>query len=51
LIQAAHWLERLVGHELPAQVSRAGPRLKRHARPADFDAIRQRALARDVLPS
>ncbi|HEU0204806.1 MAG TPA: hydroxymethylglutaryl-CoA lyase [Burkholderiaceae bacterium] len=51
LIEAARWLERLVGHELPAQVSRAGPRLKRHAPPADFDAIRERALARDAFPS
>ena len=48
LIGAASELERLVGHELPAQVSRAGPRLKRHAPPADFDAIRERALARDA---
>ena len=48
LIRAAEHLERLVEHELPAQVSRAGPRLKLHARPADFDAVRERALAREA---
>jgi hydroxymethylglutaryl-CoA lyase len=48
LFQAAHHLEQLVGHELPAQVSRAGERLRRHAPPADFDAIRERALAREA---
>ncbi|NRF65853.1 hydroxymethylglutaryl-CoA lyase [Aquincola sp. S2] len=46
LIAAAGQLERLVGHALPAQVSRAGARLKRHAPPPDFEAIRERALAR-----
>jgi hydroxymethylglutaryl-CoA lyase len=51
LIQAAHHLERLVGHELPAQVSRAGARLTRHAPPADFEAIRERALARETAPA
>ena len=48
VIQAADHLRRLVGHELPAQVSRAGPRLRRHPPPADFDVIRERALARDA---
>lgn len=48
LIAASEVLGRLVGHELPAQVSRAGHRLKRHAPPADFDAIRARALAREA---
>ncbi len=51
LIQAAHHLERLVGHELPAQVSRAGGRLTRHAPPADFEAIRERALTRETAPA
>ena len=46
LIGAAGRLQTLVGHELPAQVSRAGPRLKRHAPPADLEAIRERAHAR-----
>ena len=48
LIAASATLERLVGHALPAQVSRAGPRLTRHGPPADFDAIRERALARET---
>jgi hydroxymethylglutaryl-CoA lyase len=51
LIQAAHELERLIGHELPAQVSRSGERLKRHAPPAGFDEIRERAIARDTAPA
>jgi hydroxymethylglutaryl-CoA lyase len=51
LIEAAHHLQRLVEHELPAQVSRSGPRLKRHEPPANFDAIRERALSRDGQPT
>lgn len=47
LIGAAAQLEDLVQHELPAQVSRAGHRLTRHAPPADFDEIVERAKARD----
>ncbi|MDR0226631.1 MAG: hydroxymethylglutaryl-CoA lyase [Burkholderiaceae bacterium] len=46
LITAAHVLEELVGHALPAQVSQAGHRLKRHDPPPGFDAIRARAHAR-----
>jgi len=48
LLQAAKVLEALVGHELPAQVSRAGARLTRHPVPADFEQIRTRALERDA---
>ena len=47
LISASGRLAELVGHDLPAQVSRAGQRLTRHAPPADFEAVRERALARD----
>jgi hydroxymethylglutaryl-CoA lyase len=50
LIGAAGRLAELVGHGLPAQVSNAGPRLKKHAPPADLEAIRERALARDATP-
>ncbi|MFJ1260839.1 hydroxymethylglutaryl-CoA lyase [Cupriavidus sp. CuC1] len=46
LLDAAATLRRLLRHDLPAQVSQAGPRLTRHAPPADFEAIRQAALAR-----
>lgn len=46
LIEAAALLAGLVGHPLPAQVSRAGPRLKRHPPPADFAQIRSRATER-----
>ena len=47
LLRAAAHLQRRVRHELPSQLSRAGHRLTRHPVPADFDAIRTRALARD----
>lgn len=48
LIEAAGVLEQLVAHELPGQVSRAGHRLRRHAPPADFDEIVERAQAREL---
>jgi len=38
----------LLGHPLPSAVGRAGSRWKRHAPPADFAQIRERALARDA---
>lgn len=47
LIAASGRLAGLVGHELPAQVSRAGQRLTRHPPPADFDTVRERAYTRD----
>ncbi|RQO36871.1 hydroxymethylglutaryl-CoA lyase [Variovorax sp. KBW07] len=46
LIAAAAQLESLVQHELSGQVSRAGHRLTRHAPPADFNDIAERAHAR-----
>lgn len=46
LIDAAGVLEGLVQHALPAQVSRAGVRLKRHLPPLDFEQIVERARAR-----
>ena len=53
LVGAAAQLEALVQHELPAQVSRAGHRLTRHAPPPDFNDIvaraRQRGLATKEL--
>ncbi|PBI93953.1 Hydroxymethylglutaryl-CoA lyase YngG [Variovorax boronicumulans] len=48
LIGVAAELESLVQHELPGQVSRAGHRLTRHAPPADFNAIVERAKARPI---
>ena len=48
LIAAAGELETLVEHPLPSQISRAGPRLTRHAPPADFEQIAARAHARDA---
>lgn len=46
LTPAADRLQALVGHDLPSAVRRAGPRWQRHAPPADFEQIRQRALTR-----
>jgi hydroxymethylglutaryl-CoA lyase len=46
LISAAGQLESLVQHELSSQVSRAGHRLTRHAPPADFNDIVERANSR-----
>lgn len=46
LIAAAQRLPALVGHDIPSQIVKAGRRLDLHKTPADFDAIRERALAR-----
>jgi hydroxymethylglutaryl-CoA lyase len=46
VIAAAGRLPALVGHDIPSQIVKAGRRLDLHALPADFDAIRRRALAR-----
>jgi len=48
LIEAAKRLPALIGHDIPSQIVKAGRRLDLHATPADFDAIRERALARDL---
>ncbi|GGH63720.1 hydroxymethylglutaryl-CoA lyase [Comamonas phosphati] len=46
LIATAARLPALIGHEVPSQIARAGHRLDLHPVPAGFDAIRERALAR-----
>jgi len=46
LIAAAQRLPALIGHDIPSQIVKAGRRLDLHPVPADFDAIRERALAR-----
>jgi hydroxymethylglutaryl-CoA lyase len=46
LLQAARRLPALVGHDVPSQIVAAGRRQDLHPRPADFDAICERALAR-----
>lgn len=48
LIAAAGRLPGLIGHDIPSQIVKAGRRLDLHAPPADFEQIRQRALARDA---
>jgi hydroxymethylglutaryl-CoA lyase len=48
LIAAAKCLPALIGHDIPSQLVKAGRRLDLHRPPADFDRIRERALARDL---
>jgi len=50
LIGTAVALEALLQHDLPAQVSRAGQRLTRHAPPPDFNDIVARARERGHAP-
>ncbi|MPM95821.1 Hydroxymethylglutaryl-CoA lyase YngG [bioreactor metagenome] len=47
LIDAAQSLPALIGHDVPSQIVKAGKRLDIHPVPADYAAIRERALARD----
>ncbi|MEJ8848357.1 hydroxymethylglutaryl-CoA lyase [Variovorax rhizosphaerae] len=46
LIAASKRLPALIGHDIPSQIVKAGRRLDLHPVPADFPAIRERALAR-----
>ncbi len=46
LLGASRRLPGLIGHDIPSQIVKAGQRLDLHTPPADFDAIRARALAR-----
>lgn len=46
LVAAAQRLPALIGHDIPSQIVKAGQRLTLHPVPADFEAIRERALAR-----
>jgi hydroxymethylglutaryl-CoA lyase len=48
LIAASKRLPALIGHETPSQIVKAGRRLDLHPLPADFAAIRERALQRDA---
>lgn len=49
LIAAARRLPGLIGHDIPSQITKAGRRLDLHPIPADFKAVRDRALARDAV--
>ncbi len=51
LIDAAKHLPGLIGHDIPSQIVKAGQRLALHSPPKDFDAIRERAMARDRVPT
>ncbi|AVS91471.1 hydroxymethylglutaryl-CoA lyase [Paracidovorax avenae] len=46
LLAAARRLPALIGHDIPGQLAKAGRRLDLHPVPADFGAIRERAMAR-----
>lgn len=46
LLDAVRRMPGLLGHDVPSQLLKAGRRLDLHPRPRDFDAIRERALAR-----
>jgi hydroxymethylglutaryl-CoA lyase len=48
LIGASKQLPALIGHDTPSQIVKAGRRLDLHPPPADFDAIRERAIAKDT---
>ena len=48
LIDASRRLPALIGHDIPSQIIKAGRRLDLHPVPADFAAIRERAIARAV---
>lgn len=50
LIAAAQQLPSLIGHDTPSQIVKAWRRLDLHPLPADFAAIRERALQRDASP-
>ena len=39
-------LPALIGHNIPSQLVKAGRRMDLHPVPADFEQIRERALAR-----
>ena len=46
LIDASKRLPGLIGHDTPSQIVKAGRRLDLHMPPADFETVRERALAR-----
>jgi hydroxymethylglutaryl-CoA lyase len=48
LVEASRRLPPLIGHDIPSQIVKAGRRLDLHPVPADFAAIRERAMARAI---
>jgi hydroxymethylglutaryl-CoA lyase len=50
LLEASRRLPALIGHDIPSQIVKAGRRLDLHPVPDDFEAIRERALARAPRP-
>ena len=49
LVAASKRLPALIGHDTPSQITKAGRRLDLHPLPADFEAIRERALSKDLV--
>ena len=45
LIASSRRLPALIGHDIPSQLVKAGRRMDLHPVPADFEQIRERALA------
>lgn len=46
LLEAAHRLPALIGHDIPSQIAKAGRRLDLHTPPTDYATWRDRAFAR-----
>ncbi|MDR3005708.1 MAG: hydroxymethylglutaryl-CoA lyase [Acidovorax sp.] len=46
VVAAAQSLPALIGHDIPSQIAKAGPRWALHLPPAGFQEIRERALAK-----
>jgi hydroxymethylglutaryl-CoA lyase len=46
VVAAARSLPALIGHDIPSQIAKAGPRWALHQPPANFQDIRERALAK-----
>lgn len=46
VVAAARTLPALIGHDIPSQIAKAGHRFALHAPPANYEELRERALAR-----
>ena len=50
LVAAAQQLPALIGHDIPSQIAKAGPRLALHPVPADFEAFASGHWPADAAP-
>ncbi|MEG3002064.1 MAG: hydroxymethylglutaryl-CoA lyase [Comamonas sp.] len=46
VVAAARTLPALIGHDIPSQIAKAGHRFALHAPPANYEELRERAMAR-----